>query len=315
MVRSMSFTQFFIRLLFLIFSLSSCISANKKSIKSQLSQQQITEMEQALSLLKEKEFSKAGLIYDRLALSLKENSAKTLMLFNAGVSYKENRECEKALLRQRSALDLSLKIPDFRARSLLELSYIYECLGKAELALISLKDLQKNRSALPWSWNHILYPARMSLAFARLGDIKQADKYKSMSLQKILEYKQTFKDDKKMKENISEIFYLMGRSYVQIKNIKAPAFGQSFFYHQLFLLQALFLEDKTWSPLAKKELNLLFDKLIIALPYLKDKKTYKENIQTTLKTGKTLIEKEKNKKWLAFYNKKSNLILKLLSKQ
>ena len=271
-------------------------------------------MEQALSLLKEKDFSKAGAIYDRLALSLKESSTKTLMLFNAGISYKEAGECEKALLRQRSALDLSLKIPDFRSRSLLELSYIYECLGKVELALLSLKDLQKNRSALPWSWNHILYPARMAIAFARLGDIKQADKYKSVSFKKILEYKQTFTKTEEMKERLSQIFYLMGRSYAQTKNINPPAFLQSFFYHQLFLLQALFLQDKTWSNLTEKELNALFDKLFFVLSQLKKKEPYKENIQTALKAGKILVEQEKSKKWTVFYNKKSNLILNLLSK-
>ena len=271
-------------------------------------------MEQALSLLKEKDFLKAGVTYDRLALSLKDNSAKILMLFNAGISYKSAGECEKALLRQRSALDLSLKIPNFRARTLLELSYIYECLGKTELALLSLKDLEKNRSALPWSWNYILYPARMSIAFAQIGDTKQADKYKSISLKKILEYKQTFTKEEEMKASISQIFYLMGRSYVQTKHIKASAFGPSFFYHQLFLLQALFLKDKTWSKLAEKELNSLFDKLFFTLSQAKDKKPYKETIQTALKTGKTLIEKEKSKKWIAFYNKKSNLILNLLSK-
>ena len=297
----------------LIFSLSCCVSSKKQINKPELSQEQLEQMEQALELMKQKKFLKAGSLYDQLSVSLKDSSAKILMLFNAGVSYKSAGECEKALLRQRSTLDHSLKIPEFKSRSLLELSSIYECLGKTEMSLLSLKDLDKFRAALPWNWNHILYPARLSIALAGLGYTAKANQYKSISLKKILEYKKTFTKEKKMQEEISQIFYLMGRSYVKTDHLKATHFVQSFFYHQLFLLQALFLKDKTWSKMAEKELDSLFDKLILALPQLKEKEQYKKTIKETLKTGKTLIEKEKSKKWTNFYNKKSRSILKLLS--
>ena len=289
------------------------MSSNKQIQKPKLSQEQIEQMEQALSLMKNKEFIKAGSLYDQLSVSLKDSSAKILMLFNAGVSYKEAGACEEALLRQKSVLDHSLKIPDFKSRSLLELSYNYECLGKSEMTLLTLKDLEKFRKALPWDWNHILYPARLSLTFARWGDKAQADKYKSISLEKILKYKKTFSTEKKIQEKISQIFYLMGRSYVKTEHLKAPAFLQAFFYHQLFLLQAVFLQDKTWSKMAETELKSLFEKLNFAVSQLKEKDKYRKSLQEALKTGKILVEKEKSKKWIAFYDKKSRLILKLLS--
>ena len=168
--------------------------------KPKLSQEQIEQMEQALSLMKKKEFIKAGSLYDQLSVSLKDSSAKILMLFNAGVSYKEAGACEKARLRQKSVLDHSFRIPDFKSRALLELSYIYECLGKTEIALLTLKDLEKFRKALPWDWNHILYPARLSLAFARLDYKTEADQYKSISLEKILEYKQIFTKEQEIQD-------------------------------------------------------------------------------------------------------------------
>ena len=299
--------------LILTFNLTACVSSNKQLKYTKLSQEQIKQMEQALSLMKQKEFIKAGSLYDKLSVSLKDSSAKTLMLFNSGVSYKEAGECRKALLRQKSVIDHSLKIPDFKSRSLLELSYIHECLGDMEMSLLTLKDLENFRKALPWDWNHILYPARLSLAYAGMSEKAQAEKYKSLSLKNILKHKQTISTEIEMQKRISQMFYLMGRSYVKTDHLKAPAFLQAFFYHQLFLLQAVFLKDKTWSKMAEKELILLFDKLIFAVSQIKNKTQYKADIKKSLNAGKLLVEKEKSKKWINFYDKKSRSILKQLS--
>ena len=274
----------------------------------------MNQMEKALSLMKNKEFIKAGKLYDELSVSLKDSSSKILMLFNAGVSYKEAGKCNKAILRQRSVLDHSLKIPELKARSLLELSYIYECLGNNEMTLLILKDLKKFREALPLDWNQILYPARLALAFARMDDKKSADEYNSLSLKKVLDYRKIFSKDTQLTDYISRIFYLMGRSYVKKENIKADSFLSAFFYHQLFLLQSLFLKDKIWSKMAENELNLLFDKLSFSLTQLpkKEKEKYKKIITKALKAGKALAEKEKSTKWINFYNKKYKTVLKFL---
>ena len=299
-------------LAFLYLSLTGCVSSPKKLPQPELSQEQINQMEKALSFMKKKEFRRAGRLYEQLSISLKDSSAKILMLFNAGVSYKEAGECKEALLRQKSVLDHSLKIPEFKSRSLLELSYIYECLGDSEMALLILKDLKKFRKNLPWDSHHILYPARLSLAFARLGDDPQTDKYASISLNKVLEYKKSFSSEKDMQEKVSRIFYLMGRSYYKKEHLKDFAFEPAFFYHQLFLLQSLFLKDKTWSKLAEQELNKLFDKLFFLVSQRKEKHKYKKRLKEALKTGSLLVEMEKSKKWSAFYNKKSRSILNLL---
>ena len=287
-------------LLFLLFNLSACVSANKKVKGEKISADQIKQMEQALSLIKQKEFVKAGSLYDQLSMSLKDPSAKILMLFNAGVSYKEAGECKKALLRQKSSLDHSLKKPEFKSRSLLELSYIYECLGDADMTLLILKDLEKFRQTLSWDLNHILYPARLSLAFAGQGNKIKANEYKSLSLRNVLRYKQKLSTKEEVKKQMSRLFYLMGRSYISKKQVKADYFLQSFFYNQLFILQSIFLQDKIWSKMAEKELYLLFDKLNLSIDQLKDKNQYKSEIKKALNTGKILVEKEKSKKWIKF---------------
>ena len=271
-------------------------------------------MDQALSFMKNKDFLNGARIYDELADTLTDSSSKILMLFNAGVAYKEAGWCKKALTRYRKLLDHSLKILPFKARGLMEISYIYECLGDRELAFLSLKDVEKLRSSLPWALNQIVYPARLAIAHARLGQMAKAEYYKTLSLTKVLQSKTAFSSEQELNERVSRIFYLMGRSYIKKEHLQPETFFRAFSYHQLFLLQSLFLKNKTWSHLSKKELDLLFDKLIFTISNFKDKQKYKKLLVQTIKEAQVLIKKEKSKKWESFYSKKSKPVLSLLSK-
>lgn len=296
----------------LAFLTVGCVSSSKRNKKNVLNQEQIDQMDQALSFMKNKNFLAGAQIYDELARTLTDSSSKSLMLFNAGIAYKEAKECKKALSRFRKLLDRSLKDSSFKARGLIEISYIYECLGKSDLALFSLKDVQTAGSSLPWTLSQIVYPGRLAIAYAGLGQISKAENYKSLALTRILQSKTAFSSEKELNERVSRMFYLMGRSYVKKENLQPEAFFKAFSYHQLFLLQSLFLKDKLWSNLSQKELNLLFDKLNFALSNFKNKKKYKKLLTQSIESARILVKKEKSKKWNAFYSKKSNMILKLL---
>lgn len=292
----------------------SCSSFTKKAKTASFNEEQINQMDQALVFMKNKEFLNGAKIYDELALILKDSSSQSLMLFNAGVAYKEAGQCDKALLRLRKLLDRSLKDPSFKARGLMEISYIYECLGDEELVFLSLKDAGQVRTSLPWVLNQVVYPARLTIAYAQLGQIPKAELYKSLSLTKILQSKTAFSSEKELNEQVSRMFYLMGRSYVKKERLQPEAFFKAFPYHQLFLLQSLFFKDKIWSDLSKKELDTLFDKLLFAVKGFKDKYKYKKLLEQAVQDALVLIRKEKSKKWESFYSKKSNKVLRLLSK-
>ncbi len=292
--------------------IASCSSTNKTG--ASLSQNQIDQMDQALLLMQDREFLKGAVIYDKLYQSLNDESSKVLMLFNAGVAYKEAGQCEKALLRYRKLLDLSLKQKSFKARGLMEISYVYECLGKAELAFLSLKDAEKLLSSLPWVLSQIVYPARLAIAHARLGQVPKAEHYRSLSLTRVLQSKKAFSSEKELNERVSRMFYLMGKSYVKKEHIKSSAFLKAFSYYQLYLLQSLFLKDKTWSKLAEQELNHLFEKLLFTLSNSKDRLQHKKLITQAIEEANALIAEEKSRSWRRFYAKKSASVLKLLSK-
>ena len=291
----------------------NCVSHSKKTSKFSLTQEHMDQMDQALMFMKNKEFLKGAWIYDELAHTLTDSSSKILMLFNSGSAYKEAGQCKKALVRFRELLDRSLKSLPFKARGLMEISYVYECLGRTDLAFVSLKDVQKFRSSLPWVLNQIVYPARLSIAYARLGQSSKTEHYKSLALTRILQSKTAFFSEKELNERVSRMFYLMGRSYVQKDHIQPEAFFKVFPHHQLFLLQSIFLKDETWSTLSQQELNLLFDKLNFALSQFKNKQKYKKLLTQAIEEAHKLIQNEQSKKWESFYYKKSQTVLKLLS--
>ena len=294
----------------------SCASRPASIKKSQLSPQQIQQLEMGKQFMINENFSKAAQIYDSLSLALKNSSAQVLALYNAGVAHRSDGKCRESLDRFRSLLQKSFKkFTNFKAHALLEISFSYECLGQQDLSLSSLKDLEKFLLELPVATREILYPARLALAWAKNSDSEQAQAYQSLSLNKIIDYQKSFSNKEKLNKDLSRLFYLMGKSFETKEALKAESFIPSFFYHQLFLLQAWFLDHKPWSQTAQTELTQLFDKLSYTLSQSPNPQEYKKTVEKALKAGSVMIQNEKKPSWRAFYNKQSQKIKPLLSEK
>lgn len=265
-------------------------------------------MSQALELVRSGEFLKAASIYDELAGQLRNKPAEVIFLFNSGSSYREAGDCKRSVLRYQRLLDRSFKSDLFKARGLFEISRSYECLGSIKAAYLALADVSSFRSHLPGDIRIAVYPARMSLAHAWFQQFKKADGYQSLALNGILQLKMNYSEEEKMKKALSKVFYNMGQSKMQKENIKPEAFLSAFPYHQLYLLQSVFLRDDLWSAQSRDALQDVFENLSIALKKKSIRKKYKEYILLSLKEGKLLVEKEKNKELKSFYFKLSEKI-------
>ncbi len=298
----------------LILVTSSCQLLLKSPKPSDLSPSQLKEMDQALIYVKEKDFLKAVNIYDQLSKELRGKAVEVMMLFNSGSNYRNLGDCDKSIVRYRRMLERSLKQFPLKARGLMEIGYSYECLGDIKASFLSLKDAGDLRSYLPREVSQVIYPARLSISYSWFGKKKEADKYKSIALTGVLQIKNQYKSQPEVLKNMSRIFYFMGKSYMSKKNLKVDSFLQSFSYHQIYLLQSLFLKDKEWSLKSKKEMDLLFDKLhSVFLSANKDtKKKYKKLIQQSLEEGQKMIQMEKTLKWKTFYKKQMKKIQRLL---
>ena len=288
-------------LISLLLYLTSCQSTALKEF--QLSPQQSKDFEQAFHYVQNKEFKKAVKIYDKLIVNLSDETAGSLMLFNAGSAYRELGDCNTSVRRYRQLLEKSFNQMRFKSRGLLEISYSYECLGKTKLSFVSLKDLNLIRKNLSLPFNLSIYPARLGIAYARSGKPLRAEQYKSLALNGILQLKTRYSSEEKLNTEVSSFFYMMGRSYVQKKHLEPKAFLRAFPYYHLYLWQVLFIEDKEWTLLAQKELISVYDKLKQSLKDQKGSQVSKANVNQSFKDIELLLKKEKKLHLKKFFYK------------
>lgn len=300
-----------IGLIFLL--LASCKLSDKKPLSVNLTPLQTANMTRALELVRSGEFLKAARLYDQLAREQRGKPSEVVFLFNGGSSYREGEDCARSVQRYQRLLDRSFKEPLFKARGLVEISYSYECLGNIKAGYLALSDANSLRGHLPKNFQRAIYPARLSLAHARFQQFDKADSYQSLALNGILQLKMEYPSEEALKKGLSRIFYDMGRVHLgQSVHLKPEAFISAFPYHQLYLLQALFLWDDFWSGRAKKELMEAFKNLHLSFIREKSLKVqYKDYILLSLKEGQVLVEKEKSPGLKSFYIKESSKIRSL----
>ena len=292
----------------IIFFLMACSSSKKTLRATDLTAKQIQSMNQAQEYIHKEEFKKAAEIYDTLAKSLRGKPLEVMMLFNGGSSYREAGDCETAVTRYRRLLDRALKHIRFKARGLLEISFAYECLGQTRLSFLSLKDVAAFRESLPLEFQRTVYPARLGIAYAAMEQPRQSLSYQSLALNGILQLKRHYSSEKDLSHNLSRLFYFMGRSYTLKSNLDPVPFILSFPHHQLYLLQSIFLKDKTWSSRSEKELSVVFEKLKKALDSPDLRKKYKNHILTALKKGEILSQNETDSFFTVSYKAKAKKI-------
>ena len=268
-----------------------------------------------MQLMVKEDFLGAAKLFDSLisSQSVKNQDIQMMSFYNAGLAYKRAGDCERSLSRFRSVLDRSLKrFKEFQAISLLEISTVYECLGHNNQSLSSLKDLEGKLRYLNVSFQQVLYPARLSLAWAKQGNREKANRYQSLALDQLSNYRKSLREEELEKE-LARLFYLMGKSYVKKRYLQAESFVSSFLYHQLFLLQALVLKESHWSRVAKAELDKLFNYLEFVI--LQDKTKYKASIKEAMSVGLAFVtkmtDKEKGKVLREDYFQKTKRIEKL----
>ncbi|MCY4512854.1 MAG: tetratricopeptide repeat protein [Bdellovibrionales bacterium] len=308
------FSKLFLYPLFfsIIFFLTACSSVKKNSLSTEnLTVRQIKKLDQAQEYIQQKKFKKAGEIYDALAKDLRGKPLEVMMLFNGGSSHREAGNCEIAVTRYRRLLDRSLKQIRFKARGLLEISFTYECLGQTRLSFLSLKDITAFRKYLSLEFQKTVYPARLGIAYAATEQLQKSLQYQTLALNGVLQLKKQYTSEKDLSQNLSRLFYFMGRSYTSKSHLNPVPFIVSFPHHQLYLLQSIFLKDNVWSSRSEKELTLIFEKLKMALNSPVLRKKYKNFILTALKKGEILSQNEADSFFIVSYKTKANKIKSL----
>ena len=277
-------------------------------MKLALNSLQIQQLEIASALMEKRDFKGAAEVYKELSQTLKDKDSKQLMSFNEAVAYKEAGDCDKALKPLRKILDRSLRYKEFKARILMEISQVYECLSHFDLAIMSLKSAEKIRDHLPLDLRAMVFPARMGSSLARQGDFKKAEIYKEQAVKVSLQLGSSFASEKAYRQFLARVFFIMGRSFDKKETLKSKEFLRAFPYYQIFLLQSLFLRDKLYYSLSLQELKKILDLTHHALSHVKDQ-DLRASLKESMETAIQFIEKERQPKLLQFYKKQSEKVL------
>ena len=285
----------------LLMLLASCQSLD--TTDSSLTPEESAVLIKAVNYIEKKNFKKAARLYDALIQNTSNEKMEPLLLFNAGSVYRELKDCGTSIRRYRQILEDALDKKKFKARALLEISYSYECAGKNKLSFFSLKDLGSLRQNLSLPINIAVYPARLGIAYLYMGKPLRADQYKSLALNGILQLKPKYTSEKRLNQELSSLFYSMGRSYVNPDKMNAQMFVQAFPHHHFYLWQALFIKDPKWYPIAKTELLSLYDKLKVALKNKKISAHHKKSAKQSFKDIEVFIKKEKDHQFKKLFYK------------
>ena len=288
-------TVLWAKTLFLSVFLTACFSVKKEGGGTDsLTAAQVKSLDLAGEYTRRGDFEKAGQVYDSLALELKGKPFEAMALFHGGWNRREAGDCDKALARYRRLLDRSVYRLKLKAGGLLEISFVYECLGQTRLSFLSLKDVGAVRDYLSPDFQETVYPARLGIAYAGMGAKKKGERFKTLALSGVFRLEKQNLSRAEKTHNLSRLFYLMGRSYVSKKSMDPEFFILSFPHHRLYLLRSVFLEDGNWSVRARGELKAVFEKLeqALASPVLRRK--YKRDVLKALKEEAPVSKKESN---------------------
>lgn len=293
---------FFLLLFFFLVSCSSLKkSDNSVSNPMNVAPQDMVLFEKAFQDLGMENYTSVIPVFEKLAKKYQGSDLEWAALYNLASAYKELGQCEKAKKIHQKLITKAKKQTHLQPRVYLSLSYIYECLGQEEKALIALKEGLQYIRYLTEDIRLIEYPARLSLAYIRVGENATGLKIQKQVYQNLEIVKKKFRISSAADENFSRYFYIIGRSHIHVEHINLKKFLKMFMYYQAYLTQSLLLKDGKWSVKAENEISFLYRKMWAVLAKQPKKNTYKIQVTKVLNQMRDITKKAKNKKLHTIY--------------
>ncbi|MBX7231289.1 MAG: hypothetical protein K1X29_04290 [Bdellovibrionales bacterium] len=245
-----------------------------------------------LKALEEENYNRAKDIFSKILVQSPATELDFVILFNLASSYEGLKDCNKATEVYRQIVNGALaKFERLTAYSLLRLSYTYECLGQDQKALAALLDVSKKSTLLQEDMQKTDLPSRLASAYVKVGNPTEAKKYFLQALNGVKFLQNKYKESKVLSDTLARTLYFMGKSNIPLNEFKKNPTVQleNIRYLQLYLLQAVELNNRQWSPKASQEILHNYHQLWSVLSEKVDSQSYRlDTLKSALQTVRQL---------------------------
>ncbi len=283
-----------------IYSLLGCSMFGSKDKNEIVSQKVYQEnkakqrdlFQEGVVALDSERFKKAAKTFEKFLKKYPTTNLEFMALYNLGSSYEGMGHCGAAANRYRRVVkNTKTSNKKIRARSMLRLSYMYECLDKDTMVVATLFDVLKKRDHLDKEVAQAEVPARLAAAYSRLGNRVEAKKFFKQAQDGLKIINRTTFDKSKKKKLMAKTFFYMGdlRS-AKIKGVKDIRYIEHINALQTYLLRSVELNVEKWSLLSANQIVEAYDKVISHVQTHKNKIDAESN---TIQKRKLITESEK----------------------
>lgn len=227
------------------------------------SEEKVSEFDQGMRALERQDYDEAAQIFDRLLVQNPATELDLVVLYDSGAAYEGKGDCSRALERYRQVVRSSAgKFPRIEGEALYRSSLMYECMNQDPKAITSLLDAKKRGKGLPFETLNAEIPARLAAAYARIGNREKALHYFNQASRGLKQV--VAQGGRGMQlERVSHTLFLMGRLSPTQRTaaVEPDSYLQSISMQQPYLLQAMELNNMTWSTHAQDDLKLAYDNI------------------------------------------------------
>ena len=279
------------------------ISCQTKQVKtnsvSTVHSKDLLKLEEAFKDMNEGHYRRAALVFESLVNKYEGHTFKWAAVYNLAGAYKKLGQCDKA----KTLYQQLIKQSHFRikAHSYLLLAYVYECLGDASSTLEILKAARPYMYVLSEEKRLIEYPARLALAYIRIGANHIGTDIQKQVHQNMEEIRKSSPVNAVIEQNFARYLYKMGESHIQPGKIELKKFLKMAVHYQFYLTQSVLLGASEWSLRAEKELKNIYQKIGMELKNQKNKTIYQKQLSKLLSYLKQMAQSENNKRMFLIY--------------
>ena len=188
--------------------------------------------------------------------------------YHLGLVYEGLGDCERAETQYRSLIRSSFKqFEALKAKSLLRLGYVYECLKLNVKAIGSFMDAQKREAYFSPLVIRAEVPSRLALAYVRLHQWEVAKSFFELSRKGFQDfYEKRFLRGKegwteKERKHFAKTLYFMGhldKGFLEI--LEEDLYFKALSYLQEYLMEAIKTRNLRWAKKAKEDIEKAYKK-------------------------------------------------------